>query len=99
MKLLAIERSSMKGKKFMAVFRTDAGRSRTIHFGASGMDDYTLTHDKAQRDRYRARHTKDLHTHAARSGVSPGALSYYILWGDSTSMHQNVLSYKRKFGL
>ena len=99
MKLVEIKRSTSPGKKFMAVFRTDAGRSRTIHFGASGMDDYTLTHDKAQRDHYRTRHAKDLQTSASRTGVSAGALSYYILWGDSTSMQQNILSYKRRFHL
>ena len=99
MKLLTIQRSTSPGKKFMATFSTDAGRTCTIHFGASGMDDYLHTHDKAQRDRYRTRHAKDLQTSASRTGVSAGALSYYILWGDSTSMQQNILSYKRKFGL
>jgi len=99
MKLLAIERSTSPGKKWMAVFRSDAGRTRKIHFGASGMDDYLHTHDKAQRDRYRTRHAKDLQTDASRTGVSAGALSYYILWGDSTSMGANISSYKKRFGL
>jgi hypothetical protein len=99
MKLLAIEHSTSPGKKWMAVFRTDAGRTRKIHFGASGMDDYTLTHDKAQRDRYRVRHAKDLQTDAGRTGVSAGALSYYILWGDSVGMGQNILAYKKRFSL
>ena len=30
---------------------------------------------------------------------SPGALSYYVLWGDSTSKRQNIASYKRRFNL
>jgi hypothetical protein len=99
MKLLAIERSTAPGKKLMAVFKTDTDRTRTIHFGAAGMDDYLHTHDKEQRDRYRSRHAKDLRTAASRTGVSAGALSYYILWGDSTSMSQNISSYKKRFAL
>jgi hypothetical protein len=62
-------------------------------FGATGMDDYTLKHDKAQRDRYRQRHKKDLETHDPKRA---GYLSYYILWGDSTSIHQNVTAYQAR---
>jgi hypothetical protein len=60
------------------------------------MDDYTLTHDKDQRERYRKRHEKDLQT---RDPTKPGFLSYYILWGNSTSRQQNIQAFKRKFHL
>ena len=63
------------------------------------MDDYTRAHDKAQRDRYRTRHAKDLNTAAGKTGVSAGALSFYVLWGDSTDMSRNIAAYKRRFGL
>jgi len=65
-------------------------------FGAVGMDDYTLTHDAAQRDRYRTRHKKDLETHDPKRA---GFLSYYILWGDSTSVHANMRTFERRFNL
>ena len=80
----------------MAVFEQDNGRKKTTHFGASGMDDYTKTHDKAQRDRYRTRHAKDLQTGDA---TRAGHLAYYILWGDSTSLQTNIASYRRRFNL
>ena len=99
MKLLSIKPSDHPEKKLMAIFETDSGRSKTIHFGAKGMDDYTKKHDKEQRDRYRTRHAKDLQTAAAKTGVSAGALSYYVLWGDSTSLQQNIAAYKKKFSL
>jgi hypothetical protein len=67
-----------------------------VHFGAHGMDDYTLTHDKDQRSRYRQRHKKDLETN---DPTKAGFLSYYILWGDSTSISANIRSYKKKFNL
>jgi len=96
MKLISITSSTKPGKKLMATFTTDSGRTKTTHFGASGMDDYTLTYDKEQRERYRTRHAKDLQTHdPSRAGF----LSYYILWGDSVSRQSNIAAFKRKFNL
>lgn len=95
MKLLSIAPSTHAGKKFMAVFEVD-GHKKTTHFGSKGMDDYTLTHDKEQRDRYRQRHKKDLHT---EDPSRAGFLSYYILWGESTNMATNVRNYRRMFNV
>ena len=96
MKLLRLERSSRPDKKYMATFETDSGRTKTTHFGAKGMDDYTLTHDKAQRERYRERHQKDLRT---GDPTRAGFLSYWILWGPTTSVVKNMEAYKRKYNL
>jgi hypothetical protein len=96
MKLLSVTASSKPDKKLMAVFESDTGRKKTTHFGASGMDDYTKTHDKEQRERYRTRHAKDLETgDPSRAGL----LSYYLLWGDSTSLQTNLKNYKKMFSL
>jgi hypothetical protein len=96
MKLLSVKPSTKADKKLMATFENDNGRTKTTHFGASGMDDYTKTHDKAQRDRYRTRHAKDLQT---GDYTRAGHLSYYLLWGDSTSLQTNIAAYKRRFNL
>jgi len=96
MKLLEIKESTKSGKKLMAVFEGDMGRRKTTHFGASGMDDYTITKDKEQRERYKTRHKKDLETGDA---TKAGFLSYYILWGDSTSRASNISAYKKRFNL
>ena len=82
--------------KYAAVFETDAGRTRTVKFGAAGMDDYTITHDKEQRDRYRKRHQKDLRTN---DPTRAGYLSRFLLWGDSTSMAENISAYRKRFDL
>jgi ABC-type sulfate transport system substrate-binding protein len=95
MKLISISDSPKIDKKLMAVFDND-GRKKTTHFGAKGMDDYTLTKDKEQRERYRTRHKKDLET---GDPTKAGFLSYYILWGDSTSRQKNISDYKKKFNL
>jgi len=97
MRLLKVEHSTHPGKKWMATFETSPeGRTKRIHFGLSGADDYTLTHDKEQRERYRRRHRKDL---ATSDPTRSGYLSYYLLWGDSTSMKKNIASYKSRFNL
>lgn len=91
-----ISKSNKDGKKLMAVFTMDNGRTKTTHFGAAGMDDYTKTKDKEQRKRYRQRHKKDLQT---KDPTRAGYLSYYILWGESTSLRDNISSYKKRFNL
>jgi hypothetical protein len=95
MKLVSLTRSNKGGKKYKAVFK-DGNRSKTTHFGSRGMDDYSLTHDKAQRSRYRQRHRKDLHT---GDPTRAGFLSYYILWGNSPSVRANTRAFKSKFHL
>jgi ABC-type sulfate transport system substrate-binding protein len=95
MKLISITASDHPDKKLMAVFDND-GRTKTTHFGAKGMDDYTITHDKEQRARYRERHAKDLKT---GDPTRAGYLSYEILWGDSTSRQVNIRRYRGKHNL
>ena len=91
---LTIKSSTNPKKKLMAVFTYEDGKTKTTHFGAKGMDDYTITKDKEQRKRYRDRHKKDLST---KDPTKAGYLSYYILWGDSTSRKENIAKYKKRF--
>ena len=93
---VVIKKSDKAGKKLMATFTRDNGRTKTTHFGQAGADDYTKTKDKSQRSRYRSRHRKDL-----KSGdyMRAGYLSWYILWGSSTSRRENISSYKSRFNL
>jgi hypothetical protein len=93
---MVIKKSNKAGKKLMAIFTKDNGRTKTTHFGAAGMDDYTLKKDKDQRKRYRTRHQKDLSTGDYTRAVY---LSYYILWGNSTSRKENIAAYKKRFNL
>jgi len=95
MKLLTVAKANDGKHKYAAVFEDDSGKRHTTKFGAQGMDDYTLTHDRNQRARYRARHAKDLMGDATHAGY----LSYYLLWGDSTSLQENISAYKRQFHL
>jgi len=92
---MVVSKSDKPKKKYVAIFTdTETGRTKKTYFGAAGMDDYTLTKDKEQRARYRSRHKKDLKT---GDPTRAGFLSYYLLWGDSTSLRTNIASYKKRF--
>ena len=90
-----ISKSTKEGKKLMAVFQLENGRSRKIHFGSAGMDDYTKTKDKDQRKRY-------LDRHRARENwndpMTAGALSRWILWNKETR-EASIKDYKKRFNL
>jgi len=93
---MVVKKSDKSGKKYMATFTKNNGRTKTTHFGASGMPDYTLTGDKERRRLYRQRHKKDLSTN---DPTRAGYLSYYLLWGESTSLRKNISNYKKRFNL
>lgn len=96
MKLLSVTPATDGKHKYTAKFLLDNQRTKTTQFGYKGMDDYTLKGDKEQRDRYRTRHKKDL---ATKDPSRAGYLSYYLLWGDSTSFAQNLRDFKSRFSL
>jgi hypothetical protein len=89
---MKLKRANDGKHKWIAEFK-DGTHTR---FGAVGMDDYTITHDKEQRERYRTRHKKDLETQDPKRA---GYLSYYILWGNSTSVLANTRAYEHRFSL
>ena len=60
------------------------------------MDDYTTTKDKEQRERYLKRHRANESWNNPRSA---GALSRWILWGESTSIQKNIVDFKKRFNL
>lgn len=99
-KLLKVVKSLKKDKKWMAIFKLDNGKEKKVNFGFYNpkdlKNDYTLHKDKERRERYRKRHTKDLKTN---DPMRAGYLSYYLLWGDSTSLKENIKQYKKKFNL
>ena len=91
-----ITKSTKEGKKLMAVFSyPETTRTKTIHFGSAGMDDYTIKKDKAQKQRYLDRHRKRENWNVADTA---GALSRWILWNKETR-EASIQDYKRRFKL
>lgn len=99
MKLLEIKKSNNRKKKWMAIFCNCSGETKckpadrkTVHFGASGYEDYTTHRDVERRRLYRLRHAKE----KDQAPDTPGSLAYHILWGEHTSLQQNIRDFRKK---
>jgi hypothetical protein len=100
-KLKSIKKSDLKNKKWCATFEkvmennneTKKKHEKHTYFGASGYEDYTMHKDKIRRTLYRIRHKYD----RLDDPTSPGALSYWILWGNSTSIQTNIREFRKKY--
>ena len=89
-----IKPSPKPGKKKMAVF-TDCktGAVKKVHFGASGMSDFTKHHDIARRERYFKRHNRRENW---ENPFTAGSLSRYILWNKDT-LEESISDFKKRF--
>jgi len=94
MKLISIKQSTKADKKLMATFEND-GRTKVVHFGSKGMDDFTKTRDEEQKKRYLARHRANENWNKPDTA---GALSRWILWNKPTRQ-ASIADYKRRFNL
>ena len=98
MKLEKVVKSDAKNKKFTAIFCMCKGESKCcdkekkkVHFGDSRFEDFTMHKDTKRRENYRSRHASGKNAKAD----TPNALAYHILWGDSTSLQENIKSFKK----
>ena len=111
-KLISIKQSDKIGKKYDAkFFDKKTNKNKIISFGDKRYRDFTLINKKTskyyindndQREKikelYQKRHAKDLLTDASKTGMSAGALSYYVLWTEPT-ISKSIINYKKKFNL
>jgi len=88
--IVKLETANDNKHKYVATFTN----GRKTKFGQYGASDYTINKDVKRRELYRARHKKDLETN---DPYKAGYLSYYLLWGKSTSLAQNVRDYNSRF--
>lgn len=98
MKLVDVKPSTSKGKKYMAKFceckEESKCKGKFVHFGLAGSKTYLDHHDKVKRENYLKRHKANENWN---DPMSRGALSRWLLWGDSTSLNENIKEFKRKF--
>jgi len=92
---VVIKKSNKPEKKLMAVFTMSNGRTKTVHFGAAGMSDYTKNRDIDRKQRYLKRHRRNENWN---NPVSAGALSRWILWNLPTR-EASIKDYKKRFNL
>jgi hypothetical protein len=97
---LDIKNSQAKGKRFVAIFTDDKGKSKKVNFGLKNPKKGTfIDHsDKEIRKNYIARH-EVTEKKFYKEPMRPATLSRFILWGNSSSLKQNIESYKKKFNL
>ena len=79
MLLLAI-RKNMEKKKEKKKAVIDG--KKTVHFGHSSYDDFTIHNDSKRRDNYIARTSKQ--DHSKQNIASPAWMSRFILWEKTT---------------
>ncbi len=96
MKLIKVEPSNNKNKKFVATFSIGDDKTKRVHFGLLGSSTYLDHKDDKKKDAYIARHTVNENWNDPKTA---GALSRYILWGPTTSLRENIKLFKRKFNL
>lgn len=80
-------------KRYTATFKD----GKIVHFGQRGGSTYIDHSDKEKRAAYIARHSKNGENWS--NPKTAGALSRFLLWGDSTSLRTNIASFKRRFNL
>ena len=87
LKLLRVVPTPGLSKKYAAVFVLPNGRQRTVRFGTAS--NYVSNPRKTARDRaaYIARHRVN-ENHG--DPLTPGALSRWLLWGESRSLARNT---------
>lgn len=78
-----VSKSDNPKKKYKIVLTYDTGKTKTIHIGQAGADDFTKTGDEKQKDRYITRHKKN--ENWTKSGITTaGFWSRWLLWNKSS---------------
>lgn len=78
--LVVVTSSNRKDKKYTAII-VDAGKVKTVHFGASGYEDYTTHGDEMRKEKYVKRHQK---REDWSDPYKPGFWAKNLLWNKPT---------------
>ena len=92
MKFISLKKSNKPNKKLVITFTEP---NLTIHFGSKNSSTFLDHHDKIKRSNYLKRHK----VNEDWNQINAGSLSAYILWGDSSDMYSNLISYLDKFNV
>ena len=88
MKIIKLEDSQLKSKRF----RIYLDNNKHYDFGLKTGETYIDHKDKIKRDNYRRRHYNSIKEQPYIQNLipSPALFSYYLLWGDSSNINQNI---------
>ena len=93
---MTIRNSVQPKKRFMATFTKENGKTKKVNFGSKGANTYIDGADEKTKENYLKRHKVRENWD---SFISPGALSRWIIWGDSKNVNKNVVAFKKRFNL
>jgi len=93
--LISITPSPKADKKYVAKFKTDKGRTKSVHFGATGYDDFIKSKSEVKKSAYIARHKVNENF---QDPTTAGALSRWVLWNKPT-LNASIQDYKQRFNL
>jgi len=85
---ISLKKSKRDKKKY--VLKLD---NQTIHFGSKNSKTYLDHKDKDKRSAYIARHR----VNERWDKINAGSLSRYLLWGEHTSLKENLEDYLERF--
>jgi hypothetical protein len=92
MDFVSLERSPRKNKRFVFEYK-DGDKIKKIHFGYEGGSTYIDNKDITKRKNYLARHKVNENWNV----INPASLSRWLLWGDTTSLKENLEDYLDRF--
>lgn len=94
MPYLEVKKSTRGNKKYMAIFYDhNKKKVKTVHFGASGYEDFTQHKNEFRKERYLNRHRNE----DWGNPMSAGSLSRWILW-EYPDFNRAVREFMRRFG-
>jgi hypothetical protein len=99
-KLISVEKARDGLHKYVASFITDEGREKNVKFGMKGYLDYTISTEPDEKRRQRRARYLDRHRGTGENWSNPitaGALSRWLLWGETTSFQDNLKEFRKKF--
>ena len=95
--MILLKKSTAKGKKWTVIINHGRPNRSTVHFGASGYEDYTTHKDPERKARYLARHKA--RENWKISGISTaGFWSRWLLWNED-SLEASKKDITRRFGV
>ena len=90
--ILSIEDSPRKGKRFRVIYKYDNGTEKAFDFGSPGANTYIDGATDKTRENYMKRHLANANERMKIENFipSPATFSFYITWGETRSVSQNV---------
>ena len=92
---ISLDKSTNPLKKYVLSYKDDNGKIKNLNFGSKNSSTYLDHHDKHKRDNYLNRHR----VNEDWSKINAGSASALILWGKSTDLYENLITFLNKFNI